>query len=84
MGANLPGSTHRWHTAIDARSRVLRKGFVAVPGGFGWDGGTGTTWRSDVDNDLTGILFTQRAMTSPEPPEAFVDFWDCAYGAMAD
>jgi CubicO group peptidase (beta-lactamase class C family) len=55
-----------------------------VPGGFGWDGGTGTTWRSDPENGLTGILFTQRAMTSPEPPAAFVDFWTGAYGALAD
>jgi CubicO group peptidase (beta-lactamase class C family) len=55
-----------------------------IPGGFGWDGGAGTTWRSDVERDLTGILFTQRAMTSPEPPEVFTDFWDCAYGAIDD
>ncbi len=48
---------------------------AAIPRGIGWDGGTGTTWRSDLDRDLTGILFTQRAMTSPEPPAAFVDFW---------
>ena len=41
----------------------------SVPAGFGWDGGTGTTWRSDPDRDLTGILITQRAMTSPQPPE---------------
>jgi len=51
----------------------------SIPGGFGWDGGTGTTWRSDLDRGITGILFTQRAMTSPEPPAVFVDFWDCAY-----
>jgi CubicO group peptidase (beta-lactamase class C family) len=51
--------------------------------GIGWDGGTGTTWRSDLDAGLTGILFTQRAMTSPEPPEAFTDFWKAAYGALA-
>jgi CubicO group peptidase (beta-lactamase class C family) len=57
---------------------------AGVPSGFGWDGGTGTTWRSDVDRDLTGILFTQRAMTSPQAPEVFVDFWDCAYGALDD
>ena len=57
---------------------------TAIPGGFGWDGGTGTTWRSDVDRDITGILFTQRAMTSPEPPETFVDFWTYAYGAIED
>jgi CubicO group peptidase (beta-lactamase class C family) len=55
-----------------------------IPGGFGWDGGTGTTWRTDVDRGLTGILFTQRAMTSPAPPEAFVDFWNCAYQAIDD
>jgi CubicO group peptidase (beta-lactamase class C family) len=50
-----------------------------IPGGFGWDGGTGTTWRSDLDRRLTGILFTQRAMTSPEPPPVAVDFWNAIY-----
>jgi hypothetical protein len=25
---------------------------------------------------MTGILFTQRAMVSPAPPEVLVDFWD--------
>jgi CubicO group peptidase (beta-lactamase class C family) len=54
-------------------------GAEGIPGGFGWDGGTGTTWRSDVRRDVTGILFTQRAMTSPQPPEVFADFWRCAY-----
>jgi len=53
-------------------------GTDANPGGFGWDGGTGTTWRSAVDGDLTGILFTQRAMTDPQPPELFSDFWRTA------
>ncbi len=37
-------------------------------------------WRSNRARDVTGILFTQRAMTSPEPPEIFVDFWRGAYG----
>lgn len=53
-----------------------------MPWGFGWDGGTGTTWRSDPVRGLTGILLTQRAMTSPEPPQVFTDFWDGAYGAI--
>ncbi len=57
---------------------------TGIPGGFGWNGGTGTTWHSDVERGLTGILFTQRAMTSPKPPEVFTDFWDCAYGAIDD
>ena len=57
---------------------------MSIPGGFGWDGGTGTTWRSDAGRALTGILFTQRAMTSPAPPEVFTDFWSAAYRALDD
>ena len=56
----------------------------AVPYGFGWNGGTGTVWTSDPARGLTGILLTQRAMTSPEPPPLFVDFWDAAYAALRD
>ncbi|MGD0313198.1 MAG: serine hydrolase domain-containing protein [Acidimicrobiales bacterium] len=52
-----------------------------IPGGFGWDGGTGTTWRSDLDRRLTGILFTQRALTSPEPPPLAMDFWNAVYSS---
>jgi CubicO group peptidase (beta-lactamase class C family) len=56
---------------------------VGVPRGFGWNGGTGTSWWFDPATGLTGILLTQRAMTSPEPPAAFVDFWNHAYQALA-
>jgi CubicO group peptidase (beta-lactamase class C family) len=56
----------------------------SIPRGFGWDGGTGTTWRSDRTRGLTGVLFTQRAMTSPEPPAVFDDFWTGAYTAISD
>jgi CubicO group peptidase (beta-lactamase class C family) len=55
-----------------------------VPSGFGWNGGTGTVWRSDPERGLTGIMFTVRAMHSPEPPQHFADFWAGAYGALAD
>jgi CubicO group peptidase (beta-lactamase class C family) len=53
------------------------------PRGYGWDGGSGTTWRTDPATGLTGILLTQRMMTSPEPPEVFRDFWAAAYAALA-
>jgi CubicO group peptidase (beta-lactamase class C family) len=56
----------------------------AVPYGFGWNGGTGTVWTSDPERRVTGILLTQRAMTSPEPPAVFVDFWDAVYAALRD
>jgi CubicO group peptidase (beta-lactamase class C family) len=54
-----------------------------VPHGFGWTGGTGTVWYTDPTTGFTGILFTQRAMTSPEPPEAMIDFWRLAYSTLS-
>jgi CubicO group peptidase (beta-lactamase class C family) len=47
----------------------------AKPGRYGWDGGYGTSWYSDPQAHLTGILLTQRMMDSPEPPRVFTDFW---------
>jgi len=38
------------------------------PCGTGWDGGTGTTWRSDTRRHITAILFTQRQAVSPAAP----------------
>ena len=46
-----------------------------LPCGYGWDGGSGTAWRTNAHHGVTGILLTQRAMTSPEPPRVFADFW---------
>lgn len=57
-------------------------GSTGVPGGYGWEGGTGTSWRTDPPIGLTGILLTQRAMTSPEPPEIVTDFWAAAYASI--
>jgi hypothetical protein len=53
-----------------------------IPRGFGWAGGAGTSWRSDVDADLTGILFTQLAMGSRQAAEVYADFWKAAYAAI--
>ncbi len=57
-------------------------GSTGVPRGYGWEGGTGTSWRTDPAVGLTGILLTQRAMTSPEPPEVATDFWNAAYASV--
>jgi CubicO group peptidase (beta-lactamase class C family) len=53
----------------------------ALPGGLGWDGGSGTAWPTDPETGLTGILLTQRMMTSPQPTEVAQDFWAAAYAA---
>ena len=52
--------------------------------GFGWDGGTGTTWRSGRRAGHHRGLFTQRAMTSPEPPEVFAAISSGAYASISD
>jgi CubicO group peptidase (beta-lactamase class C family) len=54
-----------------------------LPCGIGWDGGTGTTWRSSLRSGVTGILFTQRAATSPTPSELVEDFWAGVNAAAA-
>jgi len=46
-----------------------------LPCGFGWDGGSGTAWRSNAERGVTGILLTQRQLNSPEPPPVYDDFW---------
>jgi hypothetical protein len=55
-------------------------------GRFGWHGGFGTSRYSDPTENLVGKLVTQRSamMDSPEPPRAFVDFWNSAYQAIDD
>jgi CubicO group peptidase (beta-lactamase class C family) len=64
---------------------VPAAGSVApLPYGFGWEGGIGTTWRSSPRTGVTGILFTQRAMNSPEPPPIVQDFWAAVNAAAGD
>jgi len=55
---------------------------ASIPGGYGWDGGSGTAWRTDTAAGLTGILLTQRQVMSPEPTEIAMDFWTAAYAAV--
>jgi CubicO group peptidase (beta-lactamase class C family) len=54
-----------------------------LPCGIGWDGGIGTTWRSNPRSRVTGILFTQREVTSPAPPPMVEDFWAGVNAASA-
>ena len=57
-------------------------GSSGIPGGYGWEGGSGTTWRTDTAAGLTGILLTQRMATSPQPTKLVTDFWAAAYAAI--
>lgn len=37
-----------------------------------------------ITTGLTGVLFTQRGTTSPQPPEVMTDFWRLAYEALSN
>ncbi|WP_236008215.1 beta-lactamase family protein [Actinomadura physcomitrii] len=66
--------------AVDGR----REDLFVRPGRFGWTGGRGTSAYADPGEDMIGAVFTQRAMTSPQPPHHFQDFWTTAYAAIDD
>ncbi|MCW2639637.1 MAG: serine hydrolase [Dactylosporangium sp.] len=66
--------------AVDSR----RDDLATRPGRFGWNGGLGTSAYTDPAEDMVGVLLTQRAMTSPQPPRVFHDFWTSAYAAIED
>jgi CubicO group peptidase (beta-lactamase class C family) len=61
-----------------------RTDLFTTPGRFGWDGGFGTSAHLDPAEDLVGVLLTQRAMESPQPPRVFRDFWTSVYQAIDD
>ena len=80
----VPGfwDRHGWGFGVSIVTR--RDDVAAVPGRYGWDGGLGTSWYSDPAEDMVTILMTQRAWTSPNPPDVCLDFWTAAYQAIDD
>jgi len=80
----LPGyfDSHGWGFGVAMVTR--REDLAGSIGRFGWNGGLGTSWASDPQEELVGILLTQRAWTSPNPPDVCRDFWTLAYQAIDD
>jgi CubicO group peptidase (beta-lactamase class C family) len=74
--------SHGWGFGVAVVTR--RTDVAGSVGTFGWDGGLGTSWRSDPREELVGILLTQASWTSPTPPNVTVDFWTSVYGAIDD
>ena len=60
-----------------------RDGVAAVPGRYGWDGGFGTSWSSDPQEDVVAILMIQR-LYDPTVDEINADFSTLAYQAIDD
>ena len=53
-------------------------------GQYGWDGGLGTIWRNDPGEQMTTILLTNAAFTSPQMPAIGLDFLAGASAALTD
>jgi CubicO group peptidase (beta-lactamase class C family) len=63
-------------------SIITRRDEIAgVPGRFGWDGGSGTSWYADPAEDLHAILFTGVALF---PGGIYEAFWTSVYQAIDD
>ena len=80
----LPGyfDSHGWGFGV---ATVTRRDDVAgTVGSYGWDGGLGTSWLADPGEQMSTILLTQCAWTSPSPPDICLDFQTCAYQAIDD
>ena len=73
---------HGWGFGV---SMVTKRTDVAgAIGSCGWDGGLGTSWRSDPKGAMVTVLLTQRAWKSPNPPAVAQDFWTSACQAIDD
>lgn len=65
-----------WGLGLGVRIRTTDDAHV---GTYGWNGGLGSVWATDPAVDLTGILLTNMAWSSPEAPAVIDDFWRAAY-----
>lgn len=63
---------------------IKRDDLAAVPGRYGWEGGLGTSWSSDPQEQLVAILMTQGSWTTPSGPLLWSDFWISVYQAIDD
>ena len=70
--------THGWGFGVSVVTR--RDDIASVPGRYGWDGGLGTSWFSDPQENLVGIVLTQRLF----PLDHYRDFWTLAYQTIDD
>ena len=74
--------SHGWGFGVSVVTR--RTDVAGSVGTYGWDGGLGTSWRTDPREDMVAILLTQRAWSSPNLPNVSRDFLTLAYQAIDD
>jgi CubicO group peptidase (beta-lactamase class C family) len=84
MAASSPSPDGTLGWGFGVAVQVARTSPARSIGSYGWDGGLGSTWANDPAEDIVGILLTNQAFTSPEPPTVVQDFWTGAYASIDD
>jgi CubicO group peptidase (beta-lactamase class C family) len=84
MAASSPSPDGTLGWGFGVAVQVARTSPARSIGSYGWDGGLGSTWANDPAEDLVGILLTNQAFTSPEPPTVVQAFWTGAYASIDD
>ena len=78
----FPGDFDHLGFGFGMSVQLDRNDLAYSPGTFGWAGGLGSTWYTDPVENVTTILLTQVAYTSPEGPQLAKDFATLAYTAL--
>ncbi len=80
----VPGffDTHGWGFCMAVLTHPDE--LATAAGRYGWDGGMGTSWFNDPNEDLIALLMTPRMWTSPNPPDVCRAFWAAAYETIHD
>ncbi|MDQ2815316.1 MAG: beta-lactamase family protein [Actinomycetota bacterium] len=73
---------HGWGFGMSVATQ--RDGLGEPAGRYGWNGGLGSVWYADPDEDLDMILMTGCAKFVFTPPNIYRDFWTLAYQAIDD
>jgi len=81
--AFIPGQWDNRGWGFGVQVVTHRDEVSAVPGQYGWDGGFGTSWRTDPHEDMVAILMTQRAEFPLFSP-VYQDFWTSVYASIDD
>jgi CubicO group peptidase (beta-lactamase class C family) len=68
-----------WGFGVSVVTR--RDDIASVPGRYGWDGGTGTSWYADPAENLHAMLLTQ---VEGFPSGIYEDFWTSVYQTIDD
>jgi CubicO group peptidase (beta-lactamase class C family) len=71
-----------WGLGVGVFTR--RASITEVPGRFGWDGAFGTSWYVDPNEQLVGVLMTQRSPDVLKLPDVVTDFWTSVYQLIED